>query len=343
MTVFDLRSDTVTRPSAEMRDAMAHAKVGDDVYREDPTIAELEARTAEIIGKEAALFVPSGTMANQIALLVHTSPGDEIIVGEGAHCAYYESGAAPAWAGVQIQQVGAGGLFVGDDVERAIKPRAYYCPNTSLVVVENTHNRAGGRVFPHVDVVGIAKVARENDLRLHLDGARLWNAATASGKTEAELAAPFDTVAVCFSKGLGAPVGSAICGDRAAIDKALRFRKMLGGGMRQAGILAAGALFALEKNRKRVGADHDAAKQLGAALGAIDGVTVGVIETNIVNLQVPCPAERVVERARAHDVLFNAIGPNAIRLVTHLDVVDGDFEACVTHTAEAFRAAIAEV
>lgn len=324
-----------------MRDAMANAEVGDDVYREDPTAARLEARVAEIVGKEAALFVPSGTMANQIAILCHTRPGDEVVVGRGAHCAYYESGAAPAWAGVQLEQVGSTGLFTARDVEEAIKPRAYYCPHTSLVVIENTHNRAGGRIFPQADVSAIASVAEAHDLRLHLDGARLWNAEAATGLAATELCAPFDSVAVCFSKGLGAPVGSAICGDRALVDKALRFRKMLGGGMRQAGILAAGALYALEHHRARVGDDNAAAKRLGRALAEIEGVTIAPVETNIVNAEVLCPAERVVARAKEHDVLFSATGPHTLRLVTHLDVVAASFDACIQQTADAFCTATA--
>ena len=244
---------------------MASAAVGDDVYREDPTTKALEQQVASIVGKEAALFVPSGTMANQIAILCHTRPGDEIITGQASHCCFYESGAAAAWAGVQFEQVGSGGLFGADEVRDAIKPRAYYCPNTSLVLIENTHNRAGGRIFPQSDIEAIAHVAKENGLALHLDGARLWNAAVESDHSEAELCAPFDTVSVCFSKGLGAPIGSAICGDRATVERAVRFRKMLGGGMRQVGVLAAAALYALEHNRKRLADDHRAGRALAAA------------------------------------------------------------------------------
>lgn len=340
-STFDLRSDTVTRPSPGMREAMARAEVGDDVYREDPTTLLLEARVAALVGKEAALFVPSGTMANQIAILCHTRPGDEIIAGEGSHCAYYESGATPAWAGAQIQQVAQGGLFVGQDVEEAIKPTAYYCPRTRLVVVENTHNRAGGKVFPHDAVLGIAEVARRHELALHLDGARLWNAAAATGRSPKELSAPFDTVSVCFSKGLGAPVGSAICGSRETILAALRFRKMLGGGMRQVGILAAAALYALEHNLPRIGDDHVAASELARALAAIEGVVVGDVETNIVNVEVPCAADRVVEHAKRAGTLLSAIGPHKLRLVTHLDVTGERFATCITQTADAFRSAIA--
>lgn len=338
--MFDLRSDTVTQPTAAMREAMARAPVGDDVYREDPTVTALEARVAALLGKPAALFVPSGTMANQIALLCHTRPGDEVICGRGAHCAYYESGAGGAWAGVQFEQVGDDGLFDGPDVEAGLKPRAYYCPHTTLVAVENTHNRAGGRIFPQAAIERIAETARRHDLRIHLDGARLWNAAVATGTSLADLTAPFDTVSVCFSKGLGAPVGSALCGDTATIDRALRFRKMLGGGMRQAGILAAGALHALDHHLDRIAEDHAAARQLGAALAAIDGLAVGPVETNIVNVDVPTSAEGFAEAGRGHGVLFSPVGPQRLRLVTHLGVSGEGFDRCVEAVTAAFVEAL---
>src|SRR4051812_36092387 len=200
--VVDLRSDTVTRPTPAMREAMRSARVGDDVYGEDPTVIELEQRTAELLGKERALFVPSGTMSNQIALLVHTRPGDEVVIGEGAHVAFYESGAGAALAGVQFAQAGSGGLFDARELYAAVKPKADYHPRTSLVCLENTHNRSGGRVFPSAAVQAVVQRAHEHGLRAHLDGARLWHAALASGTSEAELARPFDTVSVCFSKGL---------------------------------------------------------------------------------------------------------------------------------------------
>jgi threonine aldolase len=337
--IFDLRSDTVTQPSPAMREAMAQAEVGDDVYREDPTMQRLEQRTAEIVGKEGALFVPSGTMANQIALLCHTRPGDEAVVGEGAHCAYYESGAGAAWSGLQFEQVGRGGLFSAADLEAAIKPRAYYCPNTSLVVIENTHNRGGGLLFPSADVKAIAAVAKRESMALHLDGARIWNAAAADGVSVAALCAPFDSVSVCFSKGLGAPVGSAVCGSTDFIAAALRFRKMLGGGMRQAGIIAAGALYALEHNRQRVSEDNAAAKRLASALREIDGVTVGDVQTNIVNVDVSCDSSTVVDNAKKRGVLFSAISPKRMRLVTHLGVAD-DFDGCIERIVEAHREAM---
>ncbi|MFO0669326.1 MAG: threonine aldolase family protein [Polyangiaceae bacterium] len=254
--MIDLRSDTVTRPTEAMKAAMMAAPLGDDVYGEDPTTLALEARIATLLGKEAALFVSSGTMGNQLAIRCHTQPGDEVIVGEGAHPVFYESGAAPVLSGVQFAIAGRGGLFTADEMEAEIKPVAYTSPRTSLVCVENTHNRAGGRVFPQAEVVRIAERARARGLALHLDGARLFNAHVAKQTPVAELAAPFDTVSVCFSKGLGAPVGSALVGPRALIIAARRFRKMWGGGMRQSGILAAAALYALDHHVARLAEDH---------------------------------------------------------------------------------------
>ncbi|HEY0465379.1 MAG TPA: GntG family PLP-dependent aldolase [Polyangiaceae bacterium] len=323
--VFDLRSDTVTRPGRAMREAMANAAVGDDVYGEDPTVSALERRTAELLGKESALFVPSGTMGNQLALLVHTRPGDEVVIGEGAHVAFYESGAGAALAGVQFAQAGAGGLFNAEELSWAVKPKADFHPRTSLVCLENTHNRAGGRIFPQTEVEAVVRRAREHGLAAHLDGARLWHAALATGISEAELARPFDTVNVCFSKGLGAPVGSALVGTRDTVIAARRYRKMLGGGMRQAGILAAGALFALEHQRQRLSLDHDAAKALARSLAQLPGVRVVPPETNIVSIAIEGPsAERVVVEARARGVLLNATGPRSLRAVTHLDLSAAD-------------------
>jgi len=319
--VIDLRSDTVTRPNPAMREAMLAASVGDDVYGEDPTVIELERRTAEILGKESALFVPSGTMANQVALLVHTRPGDEVVIGEGAHIAFYESGAGAALAGVQFATAGSGGLFDAHELSRAVKPKADYHPRSSLVCLENTHNRAGGRIFPQLVAAAIVQRARELGLASHLDGARLWHVALVTGLSEAELARPFDTVSVCFSKGLGAPVGSALAGSREAITRARRFRKMLGGGMRQAGILAAGALFALDRQRARLSLDHDAARELARILYGQTGVSVVPPETNIVAISLEDrSAAGVVERARALGVLLNATGEHGLRAVTHLDV-----------------------
>ena len=336
MQVVDLRSDTVTRPTPGMRAAMAAAEVGDDVYAEDPSVKALETCVAALLGKEAALFVPSGTMGNQIGLLVHTRPGDEVIIGEGSHCAFYESGAASAWAGVQFAVAGRGGLFRAEDVLEAIKPAADHFPRTRVVVVENTHNRAGGRVFPQADVLEIAQAARSAGLGLHLDGARIWNASVATGLDLPSLAAPFDTVSCCFSKGLGAPVGSAIVGSREHIVSAHRFRKMLGGGMRQAGILAAGALYALEHQRARLVDDHLTARLFADTLQGADGIelTPSEVETNIVRFSLTyIDASEMVRRAAQQGVLMNATGKRMLRAVTHLDVAQAD----VKRAAETLR------
>lgn len=327
MQVCDLRSDTVTRPTPGMRAAMAAAEVGDDVYGEDPSMRALEERVAELFGKEAALFVPSGTMGNQIGMLVHTRPGDEVIIGEGSHCSFYESGAASAWAGVQFAVAGRGGLFVADELVEAIKPSADHFPRSRLVIIENTHNRAGGRVFPQGEIVAIARAARAHGLALHLDGSRIWNSAVVSGLSLPELASPFDTLNVCFSKGLGAPVGSAVVGTREHIVAAHRFRKMLGGGMRQAGILAAGALYALEHHRVRLVEDHRNARSFAEALQGAPGIAVSLdhVETNIVQLTTTVlDAAELVQRARSHGVLMNATGKRTLRAVTHLDVSESD-------------------
>ncbi len=320
--MIDLRSDTVTRPTPPMREAMARAEVGDDVYGEDPTVTRLEHEVASLLGKEAALFVPSGSMGNQIALLVQTRPGDEVIAGEGAHIAWYESGAGAAIAGVQFMSVGQGGTFGAAELRAAVKPLRDYHPRTSLVALENTHNRGGGKLFPERDVAEIALAARELCLGLHLDGARLWNASIASGRSLAELAAPFDTVSVCFSKGLGAPVGSALCSTREAVARARRFRKMLGGGMRQAGILAAAALYALEHHRQRLAQDHEHAALLARELERSGyPLDPAAVETNVVIVRLRAGnAERLAAYAAKSGVLAGALDASTLRLVTHLDV-----------------------
>ncbi len=324
MKTVDLRSDTMTRPSRAMREAMAFAEVGDDVWGEDPTVHALEAETAALLGKEAALFVPSGTMSNQLALLLHTRRGDEVIVGQGAHMEGDESGAAAAWSGVQMTFAGRGGFFSAADVEAAAKPDDdWHTARPSLVAVENTHNRSGGRVFPQALIEEVAAYARTRGLALHLDGARLWNAAVASGLSETTLVAPFDTVSVCFSKGLGAPIGSALVGPKALIERAIRLRKMLGGGTRQAGIIAAGALFALRHHRARLADDHAAAKTFAAELAAIPGVVAP--ETNMVLVETPhIAAERVVAKAAARGVLLSTMGRHLVRAVLHMDVSPDD-------------------
>ncbi len=323
--MIDLRSDTVTRPGEGMRSAMAYADVGDDVYGEDPTVTRLQDRVASLLGKEAALFVPSGTMANQIALLVHCRPGDEVVVSHGAHCAWYEVGAGAALAGVQFVVAGTDPVFTPAELDAAVKPAVYYYPRTRLVALENTHNRGGGRVLPQDRVVAVAARARALGLGVHLDGARLFNAAVASGRAVSDLAAPADTVSVCLSKGLGAPVGSLLAGDRARMQDALRFRKMLGGGMRQAGVLAAAGLYALDHHVDRLAEDHANASIFAARAAEAPGLRVQTPETGIVMVDLPGdpserPAERFAERARAAGVLLSVFSPTRLRAVTHLDV-----------------------
>jgi threonine aldolase len=339
--MIDLRSDTVTRPTKEMREAMARAEVGDDVFGDDPTVHALEEEVAGIVGKEAALFVTSGSMGNQIALAVQTQPGDEIIAGEGAHLVFYESGAGAALNGVQFAVAGSGGLFTADEMEQRIHPPAYWSPRTSLVAVENTHNRAGGRIFPQRDLVAVAERAHARGLAVHFDGARIWNASIATGLSPKQLTAEFDTVSVCFSKGLGAPVGSAFCGTRVLVERARRFRKMWGGGMRQAGVLCAAALYALANHRERMKDDHANAKRFAEAIAKAEGARVDLasVETNIVNVDVDAAGDAVAQKARELGLLVNASGPKRIRVVTHLDVTTEK----VVRGAEILAGAIAKV
>jgi len=319
--MIDLRSDTITRPTAAMREAMARAEVGDDVLGEDPTVRALEDEMARITGKEAALFVPSGTMGNQLAIATQTRHGDEVVVGEGAHPIHSEAGAAAALSGVQFSVAGHGGLFAPDDVDAAVQPRADWSPRSSLVCVENTHNRAGGRVWPEPLARAVAERAHALGLAAHLDGARLWNASAATGIDVATYCAPFDSASLCFSKGLGAPVGSALCGARWLVAEARRLRKRWGGSMRQAGVLAAAALYALAHNRNRLSEDHANAKLLAERIAHVPGLAVGpAIETNIVNLDVDVEARAIAREAATLGVLVSPTGPRRLRAVTHLDV-----------------------
>ena len=321
--MIDLRSDTVTRPTAAMREAMARAEVGDDVFSEDPTTRALEEEVARLLGKEAALFVSSGTMGNQLAIALHTRPGDEVIVGEGAHPVWYESGAAAVLSGVQFATAGEGGMFDADQMEEQIKPDAYYYPRTSLVCIENTHNRSGGKVWAQERVVALGERVKARGLAFHLDGARLWNASVASGCDVRDLARPFDTVTVCLSKGLGAPVGSVLAGTHEQMVRARRLRKMWGGGMRQTGILAAAGLFALTHHRARLADDHESARRFAQRItgsASATGATAAVPDTNIVNVDVRGSAEEIVRRLRDENVLVNATGAHRLRVVFHLDV-----------------------
>ncbi len=254
--MIDLRSDTVTRPTPAMREAMMRAEVGDDVYGDDPTVIALEHEIARITGKEAALFVTSGTMGNQLAIATQTRPGDDVVVGEGAHLVFNEAGAAAALSGVQFSVAGRGGFFDPDDLEAVVHPRAHWAPRTAIVAIENTHNRSGGRVWPPAEARAVAEEAHALGCAAHLDGARPWTASVACDVDASTLCAPFDTVSVCFSKGLGAPVGSAFCGSQKVVSEARRLRKQWGGGMRQAGFLAAAALYALAHHRARLSEDH---------------------------------------------------------------------------------------
>lgn len=321
---IDLRSDTITLPTPAMRATMAAAEVGDDMFGEDPTVAKLEARVAELLGKEAAMFAPSGTMVNQLALRAHTEPGDEVILDGNAHIYYYEGGAPAALAGVMCRCLpGVRGIFTAADLEAVLRPADQHFPPTKLVCLENTHNRGGGKIWPQERVREIGALTRERGIQLHLDGARLWNAAVASGISERELAAEFDSVAVCFSKGLGAPVGSALCGSREFIRRARRFRKMFGGGMRQAGILAAGALHALEHHRGRLAEDHANARALAEGLSALPGIGLdpASVETNIVVARVKTvPTDRLARELDEAGLRVFAMGPDTIRAVTSLAV-----------------------
>jgi threonine aldolase len=321
--LVDLRSDTVTRPSAAMRLAMANAEVGDDVFGDDPTVIKLQETVAELLGTEAALFVPSGTMANQIALRAQAKHGDEIIIGQGAHCWRHESGALAALGGIQTQIIGTDGTFTGAEVKAAYKGNDPYQSPTTVVEVENTHGATGGTIWPRDRLADVIATAKHLGMALHLDGARLWNAAAATGVSEKDLAHGFDSVSVCLSKGLGAPIGSVVAGSRALIKACHRLRKMQGGGMRQAGILAAAGLFALEHNRARLVEDHANARAFAEFLAQVPGIHVDLakVQTNIVMIDVERgTVGAVIELAKEEGVLLGANGQRQVRAVMHLDV-----------------------
>lgn len=341
----DFRSDTVTRPTAAMRRAMAEAEVGDDVYGEDPTVRRLEERTAEVLGLPAALFVPTGSMGNQVALRVHGRSGTEVIVEAHSHVFHYEMGAMAALSGLLPRPVdGELGVLAPEAVAPWIRPESVpYLPRTSLLVAENTHNVAGGTVWPRAALDAILALASERSLPVHLDGARLWNAAVAQGVTESSLAAGFSSVMVCFSKGLRAPIGSCVAGSKEFVAEAWRVRKLLGGGMRQVGVVAAAALVALEEERGRLADDHERARRLAGELAGLPGLSVDPsrVETNMVVVEVdgsgPGGAADVLARLREQGVLAGAMGPRRIRLVTHADVGDADVARCVAAFASLGR------
>ncbi|MDB9528323.1 GntG family PLP-dependent aldolase [Oscillatoria sp. CS-180] len=329
--MIDLRSDTVTQPTPEMRQAIAQAPVGDDVLGDDPTVNELEATVAALLGKEAAVYMPSGTMTNQVALRVHTEPGDEIILESQAHIYFYEGGAPAALSGVMCRLIqGTRGIFTAADLQAELRPFNDHYPRTTLVCLENTHNRGGGSIFPLQTIQEIAAVCRDNDLRLHLDGARFWNACVATGLSPAEYAAPFDTVSVCFSKGLGAPVGSALVASQELVQRARRFRKMFGGGMRQAGIIAAGALYAVNHHRDRLADDHANAQRLAHGLQHIDGISINLadVQTNLVYFHTPntVPATTFAQQLAEQGVGVLPTAANTLRAVTNLMVNQADID-----------------
>jgi len=337
--MIDLRSDTVTKPTPEMRRAMAEAEVGDDVFGEDPTVSELERATAEVLGMEAAMFVPSATMANQLAVRLHTVPGDEVILEAGAHVFNSEAGAAAALSGVMCRTIaGRRGIFTGAEMAAAVRVSDVHHARSRLVCVENTHNVGGGSVWPVDRLAEVAAAAWANGLSLHMDGARLWNAAAASGLPEREFARHCDSVTVCFSKGLGAPVGAALAGPAEFITRGRRFRKQFGGGMRQAGIIAAGALYALRHHRARLAEDHANARILAEGLAAIDGIEMeqpGTLETNIVRFRVPGRDARAFCKAlRTRGVAMFPVGPETVRGVTHLMISEADVRAAVRAVRE---------
>lgn len=328
---IDLRSDTVTRPTPPMRAVMAAADVGDDQFGEDPSVNRLQGRIASLLGKEAALWLPTGTMANQVALRTLTRPGDDVVVSRESHAVWHETGAGAANCGVQFTELGTRGVFTADEFLAHFKPTGHMLyPPTTLVQIENTHNRAGGIVVPQAEVERVCAAARGKAISTFLDGARLWNAAVVTGRTPAQLAAPFDVVSVSLSKGLGAPGGAMLAGTRAFIHRAVRYRRMQGGAMRQVGFFAAAGLHALDHHMARLGDDHANAQRLAARLTVSDRVLLdpASVQTNIVvfHLTPDAPdAPTVVERAKARGVLLFPFGPRTLRVVTHLDV---DAAAC---------------
>jgi threonine aldolase len=323
----DLRSDTVTKPTPGMLQAMAEAEVGDDVLGDDPTVAALEARAASLMGKEAGLFVPSGTMSNTIGIAVHTRPGDEVLMDADAHSMRYEAGAPAALLGVLVRQFrSVRGVPDVDEIWRAVQTESLHTPGTALIVLENTHNVSGGAVIPlnvHRDVWDLARAA---GVAVHLDGARLLNAAVATAVPAKSYAAYADTVTFCLSKGLGCPVGSVLCGSRETMERARRLRKRLGGGLRQSGILAAAGLYALDHHVDRLTEDHRRARALADTLTGLPGVEVDLatVQTNMVYFGTACAAARWVEELQKRGVRCLALGANRVRLVTHLDVDDAD-------------------
>jgi threonine aldolase len=347
MTPIDLRSDTVTKPTPGMIAAMAAAEVGDDVYREDPTVNRLEERVAALLGKEAALFVPSGSMSNQVAVKTHTQPGDELICEEFCHIYNWEAGGPAFLSGVTCRTVRAEyGILELDQLRDKIRPINDHMVRTRLVCLENTHNRGGGRIFPLERVREISSWARSNGLLMHLDGARLWNAIVATGVSASEWGKHFDSISVCFSKGLGAPVGSALAGSSEFINRARRYRKIFGGAMRQAGVLAAAAIYALDHHVERLAEDHRNAQLIAQAIAEVPGLRLDPpdIHTNLVWFEVESemgPAKDVLAKLKSRGVLVGGGDGRVLRACTHLDVSAADAEQAAAVIRKTLRRPVA--
>ena len=339
MITVDLRSDTLTRPTAAMREAMMQANVGDDVFNEDPTLNRLQDFIVKETGMEAALFVTSGTQGNQICLKSHTNPGQEVLLDYNSHIMNYESGAPAMLAGVQLHPMnGTQGVLTVEQLKLGIRPADDHYPQTGLICLENTHNRAGGTIYPIREIERISQFAKEKELPLHLDGARLWNACDASGILLKDYCRRFDSVSLCFSKGLGAPVGSIVAGKADFIKKAHFYRKAYGGGIRQGGILAAAALHALEHHRTLLNEDHRRARWIAEEIDKIDGLSVelSTVQTHIVIFEVDTKrfsADYVVKQLAEMGIHMFVFGPTRIRIVTHLDISDDD----IAYAADQFR------
>jgi len=333
--IVDLRSDTVTRPSKAMREAMANAIVGDDVFGEDPTVNDLQQSVAAMLGKESALFVPSGCMSNQLALKAHTNAGDEVIMEQDAHMFNYETAAPAVLSAVQVKTIpGIRGVFRADELLPHIRPALYYMPKTKVICIENTHNRAGGAIFPLDEIKKISSFCKDQGILFHLDGARLWNASVATGIPVKEWAQYFDSVSVCFSKGLGAPVGSALCGNQQFVTTARKWRKVFGGGMRQSGIIAAGALFALRNNIDRLKEDHKKAEFFAREISKIPSFEIDMesVQTNIVLVDVQktgTTPQQVIDTLKERGVLISGGTFTKFRAVMHLDVTMQQVEYAV--------------
>jgi threonine aldolase len=333
--IIDFRSDTVTKPSKEMREIMVFAEVGDDVYGEDPTVNKLQTMVADMLKKEDALFVSSGTMGNQLCLKCHTEPGDEVIVERDAHIFQFETAAPSIISNVQIFPIpGKYGMMKLQDIEDSIRPDIYYYPKTKLICLENTHNKAGGTIIDFNYIKDVRTLANLHGLKMHLDGARLWNASIETGIKMEEYSEYFDSISLCLSKGLGAPVGSVIAGTKSFIEKAKKFRKILGGGIRQSGILAAAGIYAIENNFKNLSQDHRRAKEIGKFLESIEFVDIDVesVQTNMVIFGFKDINYNISEKLRIlkeNNFLASQLGKNRIRMVTHLDITDNDIDRAI--------------